>query len=80
MLNENLPAICSQVAGFENEFFLAEYCVHMAARIDLQFAFHMKHFGQAMQVPCCFSHMNLYPSFGIRGYEVSRSKSGNDWI
>ncbi len=63
-------------AGFENEFYLAEYCVHMAARVDLQFAFHMKHFGQAMQEPACFSHMNLYPSFGIRGYEISSLKSG----
>ena len=28
-------------AGFENEYYLADYCAHWAGRIDLQFDFHM---------------------------------------
>ena len=31
-------------AGFENEYYLADYCKHHAARIDLQFDFQKKYF------------------------------------
>ncbi len=67
-------------AGFENYFYLADYCKHHAARIDLQFDFHMKNFQLPKQHNTCFSHINLYPDFEIWGYNVSSSKTGNGWI
>lgn len=67
-------------AGFENQFYLADYCKHHAARIDLQFDFHMKHFGATKQNPRCFSFINLYPDFEVWGYNISSYKKGNGWI
>ncbi len=67
-------------AGFENEYYLADFCKHYAARIDLQFGFHLKHFSKTRENVSCFSFVNLYPEFEIRGYNVSSSKTGNGWI
>ncbi len=67
-------------AGFENEFYLADFCKHHAARVDLQFDFHLGHFSLPKTSIPCFSHINLYPLFEIWGYEVSSSKTGNGWI
>jgi len=67
-------------AGFENEFYLTDFCKHHAARVDLQFDFHMRHFSLHKDTIPCFSHINLYPLFEIWGYELSSSKTGNGWI
>ena len=67
-------------AGFENENYLADFCKHYAARIDLQFDFHLNHFAKAKENVSCFSFINLYPEFEIWGYHVSSSKVGNGWI
>lgn len=67
-------------AGFENDFYLADFCKHHAARVDLQFDFHTKHFQFPKQNETCFSFINLYPDFEIRGYNISSSKTGNGWI
>jgi hypothetical protein len=67
-------------AGFDNEFYLAEYCHHAAARIDLQFDFHLKHFKQVRDRIPCFSHVNLYPDFEIWDYRVRSLKRGDGWI
>ncbi len=67
-------------AGFGNEFYLAEYCHHAAARIDLQFDFHLKHFKQERDRIPCFSHVNLYPEFEVWDYRVTSSKQGDGWI
>jgi hypothetical protein len=67
-------------AGFENEFYLADFCKHHAARVDLQFDFHMKYFQFPKQNETCFSFINLYPDFEIWGYNISSSKTGNGWI
>lgn len=67
-------------AGFENEYYLADFCAHWAARIDLQFDFHISHFASAKRNVPCFSFINLYPSFEIRGYNISSAKKGNGWI
>jgi len=67
-------------AGFENEFYLADFCNHHAARIDLQFDFHIKNFSSSQASIPCFSYINLYPRFEVRGYELSSSKTGNGWI
>lgn len=67
-------------AGFENENYLADFCKHYAARIDLQFGFHMKHFGKPKEYVPCFSFINLYPEFDVWGYKLSSSKVGNGWI
>ncbi|MCB0689175.1 MAG: hypothetical protein KDC53_21705 [Saprospiraceae bacterium] len=67
-------------AGFENEYYLADHCHHAAARVDLQFAFHMSHFIDEKQNPSCFSHINLYPDFEVWGYDISSGKTGNGWI
>ncbi|MFO7671198.1 MAG: alpha/beta hydrolase-fold protein [Bacteroidales bacterium] len=67
-------------AGFENEYYLADFCKHGAARADLQFDFHIKQFDSAKEAVACFSYMNLYPSFEIRGYDLSSLKKGNGWI
>ncbi|MEQ6118721.1 alpha/beta hydrolase-fold protein [Reichenbachiella sp. MALMAid0571] len=67
-------------AGFKNEYYLADYCKHHAARIDLQFDFHSNHFSDPKQAVDCFSFINLYPDFEVWGYEVSSKKKGNGWI
>jgi len=67
-------------AGFENEYYLADFCKHGAARVDLQFDFHMNQFDSVKEVVPCFSFVNLYPSFEVRGYNLSSSKQGNGWI
>ena len=67
-------------AGFENEFFLACFCKHHAARIDLQFNFHLRHFSSSGRNISCFSYINLYPQFEVWGYKLSSSKTGNGWI
>ena len=67
-------------AGFENEYYLADFCAHWAARTDLQFDFHIDHFASAKGNVPCFSFVNLYPSFEIRGYNISSTKKGNGWI
>ncbi|RLD31515.1 MAG: hypothetical protein DRI73_08600 [Bacteroidetes bacterium] len=67
-------------AGFENEYYLADFCKHHAARIDLQFGFHLNHFTKAKEKIQCFSFINLYPEFEIWGYNVSSTKTGNGWI
>ncbi len=67
-------------AGFENEFYLADFCKHHAARIDLQFDFHMNHFSSPKKTLPCFSFINLYPRFEVWGYEVNSDKTGNGWI
>ncbi len=67
-------------AGFKNEYYLADFCKHGAARVDLQFDFHMLHFASAKENVPCFSFMNLYPSFEVRGYNISSEKQGNGWI
>lgn len=67
-------------AGFHNEFYLADFCNHHAARIDLQFDFHVNHFSSPRERNPCFSYINLYPGFEIRGYELTSSKKGNGWI
>ena len=67
-------------AGFENEYYLADFCKHYAARIDLQFGFHLDHFIKAKEKVPCFSFINLYPEFEIWGYNVSSAKTGNGWI
>jgi hypothetical protein len=67
-------------AGFENDFYLADFCKHHAARVDLQFDFHMKNFQTPKQNETCFSFINLYPNFEIRGYNISSLKTGNGWI
>jgi len=67
-------------AGFENEFYLADYCKHHAARIDLQFSFHNNHFSKPKQTVDCFSFINLYPDFEVWGYEVSSKKKESGWI
>ena len=66
-------------AGFGNVYYLADYCHHAAARVDLQVDFHRSHFGQKKEASC-FSHINLYPQFNLWGYQVSSSKQGNGWI
>ena len=67
-------------AGFENESYLADFCNHHAARIDLQFDFHFSHFYSPKEKIPCFSYINLYPRFEVWGYELSSSKTGNGWI
>ncbi|MCK5102871.1 MAG: hypothetical protein KAR17_08650, partial [Cyclobacteriaceae bacterium] len=67
-------------AGFENEYFLDDYCHHAATRIDLQADFHLERFSKKKENVRCFSHVNLYPDFEIWGYNISSSKIGNGWI
>lgn len=67
-------------AGFENEYFLDDYCHHAATRIDLLADFHLKGFSEKKEDMPCFSHVNLYPDFEIWGYNVFSAKSGNGWI
>ncbi len=67
-------------AGFENEYYLDDYCHHAATKIDLQVDFHLNRFSKKNENIPCFSHVNLYPNFEIWGYNVSSSKSGNGWI
>ena len=67
-------------AGFENENYLTDYCKHAAARSDLQFDFHLKHFSKTKEIVSCFSNINLYPNFEVWGYKVTSSKKGNGWI
>jgi hypothetical protein len=67
-------------AGFKNEYYLADFCNHHAARIDLQFGFHLNSFNQPKNRVACFSHVNLYPTFEVWGYQVSSNKRGNGWI
>jgi len=67
-------------AGFKNEYYLADFCKHYAARIDLQFDFHRKLFSETKQAVSCFSHINLYPAFEVWGYHVWSNKKGNGWI
>ncbi len=67
-------------AGFENEYYLVDFCNHHAARIDLQFDFHLKHFSKPKEAVPCFSFINLYPNFEVWGYNISSSKNGNGWI
>ena len=67
-------------AGFENEYYLAAFCKHYAARIDLQFDFHLDHFTKPKENITCFSHINLYPDFEIWDYNISSSKTENGWI
>ena len=67
-------------ADFKNEFYLADFCNHHAARVDLQFDFHLNHFSSPKKIPSCFSYINLYPRFEVWGYEVNSDKTGNGWI
>ena len=67
-------------AGFENEYYLAEFCNHHAARVDLQFDFHMRHFSSEKKTIPCFSVINLYPEFETWGYEVKSDKKEAGWI
>ena len=67
-------------AGFEDKFYMTNFCKHHAARIDLQFEFHMDHFTKAKGHPPCFSFINLYPDFEVWGYRVESNKTGNGWI
>lgn len=67
-------------AGFKNEYYLADFCKHYAARIDLQFGFHLNLFSEIKKSVPCFSHVNLYPTFDVWGYQVSSNKKGNGWI
>ena len=67
-------------AGFENNYYVADYCHHAAARIDLQFDFHLQHFGTSKDRLPCFSYANLYPEFEIWGYQIESSKQGDGWI
>ena len=67
-------------AGFKNEYYLADYCKHHAARIDLQFDYHLKMTTEAKQAPACFSHINLYPTFEVWDYHIASTKTGNGWI
>ena len=67
-------------AGFVNKFYLADFCMHHAARVDLQFDFHKKYFSEPKEIVDCFSFINLYPEFEIWGYRVSSNKKGNGWI
>ena len=67
-------------AGFENEFYLADFCMHHAARMDLQFEFQQQYFSKPKSDPACFSFINLYPDFEVWGYEVQSEKVGNGWI
>ena len=69
-----------QGAGFQNEFFEANYCHHAAARMDLQVEFHMAHFGVSREEPKCFSYINLYPNFKVWDYEIVSDKRGSGWI
>lgn len=69
-----------QGGGFDNEYFLDDYCHHAATRIDLQIDFHRSRFLEEKEKMRCFSHLNLYPNFEIWGYNVSSSKKGNGWI
>ncbi|NND08746.1 MAG: hypothetical protein HKN87_20420 [Saprospiraceae bacterium] len=68
-----------QGAGFENDFYLADYCHHAAARVDLQVDFHQSHFGTREEVSC-FSYVNFYPEFTAWGYDVTSDKLENGWI
>ncbi len=67
-------------AGFENNYYLADFCMHHAARIDLQFDFHVSHFATPKNSIPCFSYINLYPGFEVWGYELNSNKTGNGWI
>lgn len=67
-------------AGFDNEYYLAEFCNHHAARVDLQFDFHMRHFSTEKKTIPCFSVINLYPEFETWGYEVKSDKKEAGWI
>ncbi len=67
-------------AGFENEYYLADFCKHHAVRVDLQFDFHQTHFLKPKTEPTCFSLINLYPDFEVWGYEITSEKKGNGWI
>jgi hypothetical protein len=40
----------------------------------------MKYFQTPKQNETCFSFINLYPNFEIRGYNISSLKTGNGWI
>jgi hypothetical protein len=67
-------------AGFDNEYYMAEFCNHHAARVDLQFDFHMRHFSSEKKTIPCFSVINLYPEFETWGYEVKSDKKEAGWI
>jgi len=67
-------------AGFKNEYYLADFCKHHAARVDLQFDFHLNHFVSSKKTIPCFSYINLYPGFEVWGYELNSTKKGNGWI
>lgn len=67
-------------AGFDNEYFCADFCNHHAARIDLQFNFHMNHFASEKTEVPCFSFINLYPDFEVWDYQVASDKKGEGWI
>lgn len=67
-------------AGFDNEYYLAEFCNHHAARVDLQFDFHMKHFSSEKKTIPCFSVINLYAEFETWGYEIKSEKKEPGWI
>lgn len=65
-------------AGFVNEFYQADFCMHHAARVDLQFDFHKKYFSEPKETVDCFSFINLYPEFEVWGYQVSSNKKKMD--
>lgn len=67
-------------AGFDDEYYLSDFCKHHAAKVDLQFVFHTDHFTKAKDHPSCFSFVNLYPDFEVWGYNVSSDKTGKGWI
>tara|TARA_Y100001972_G_scaffold128138_1_gene187598 strand:- start:1126 stop:2445 length:1320 start_codon:yes stop_codon:yes gene_type:complete len=67
-------------AGFDNEFNQADFCMHHAARMDLQFEFQQQYFSKPKSDPTCFSYINLYPDFEVWGYKVLSEKVGNGWI
>ncbi len=67
-------------AGFDNAYYLAEFCNHHAAGVDLQFDFHMRHFNSEKKTNSCFSAINLYPEFETWGYEIKSEKKEPGWI
>ena len=66
--------------GFENAYFIDDYCHHAATRIDLQVDFHLNRFSREKDKIPCFSHINLYPDFEVWDYRITSSKRGNGWI
>jgi hypothetical protein len=63
-----------------HEYHLNDFWRHWAAHVDSQFIFHMNSFNTPVVRPPCFSHISLFPSFDVWGYDVSSSKRDSGWI